>query len=420
MNILIVDKTTEIQATLASKVKSLTAESLDQLDVSLSLAGTNNYAAKLNQTDVLILGPESAVEAVSLIRIAASRDSNIHIILYVKDADYSELFLKEVYSAGAHKVLLDSSSSMDLYQELLLVDSKNYKSGKNSLGKLIAITSAKGGVGVTSFAAGLAEVCNDHGRTTLLWDLDFESRDLSRGLLAFDDRAEIVNDWVTGRKILKNKTSLLEALIPIANNANLLVPPSGMAEGMDLSCHTEGLKLISRIIELSRLTHQITIVDLSGITGPAKGAIIRLADHVIALTGDCTFGYTSLHFYLDYIKNLLGDLSRLKILKTNRVKTLDELRQIVDPERTFPDSVWTLPILANDSSAKNWAGSHKTIFSKGSNATRSAMIEIASQLALIDSKVDSTEIKSKISKVKSIFGNYSGRNPGALNFFSAS
>src|SRR5690606_20167050 len=107
------------------------------------------------------------------------------------------------------KVLIDGSSPLDLLQELVGIYSDFRKQGKIREGKVIVVAHAKGGTGATTIAAALAQVCDVYRRQTLLWDLDVETRDLSRSLAVGGVTAQVVSSWVNGTREI-SRDSLTE------------------------------------------------------------------------------------------------------------------------------------------------------------------------------------------------------------------
>ena len=113
--------------------------------------------------------------------------------MFVSDREYGGGAFRSAHSVGVRKVFPDSASSLDLLQELVGIHADFRKDGRTFEGRVVVIVHAKGGVGATSIAAALGEVCSDAQRRTLLWDLDVETKDLSRALAASGPEAKIVS-----------------------------------------------------------------------------------------------------------------------------------------------------------------------------------------------------------------------------------
>ncbi|NDC38536.1 MAG: ParA family protein, partial [Proteobacteria bacterium] len=284
---------------------------------------------------------------------------------------------------------------------------------------------AKGGVGATSVTAALAEVCSVFHRRTMLWDLDVETRDLSRSLTVNGVEAKVVSAWVNGSREI-SRESLRDALIPISSDVSVLMPPDRMAESMDLVCHTDGMAIVQRITELSRVLFDTVIVDTGGRMGPAAGTLLRAADVVLFVIDDTVLGLTAVDLYLTFVKTLVGGTERLVFLINPYSGTglqPDQIAAELEPAHNLGDSPWRLPMMPHDPRAEGWPGTGRTLYSMGQKQTRVALERIARELGLIDNApagqasvsgpggaLDSAQTKESGGWVKKLFGG--GRSGG--------
>ena len=258
------------------------------------------------------------------------------------------------------------------------------KEGRTFEGRIVTILHAKGGVGATSVAAALGEVCSD-SRRTLLWDLDVETRDLSRALAAGGPEAKIVSGWVNGSTDI-NRETFRDALIPISSDVSMLTPPDRFAECMDLVCHADGMEIASRILELSRVLFDVVIVDTAGRMGPAVGEILRSSDIILLVTDASELGLTALDLLLTSVKPLIGGADRLRILinplSEDGVQKKD-VTTFFDSVHNLSDAAWSLPIIPYHRKAASWPGSGSTLCSLGMKDLAHAFNDIAAKLMLI-------------------------------------
>ena len=273
MKLLIVDINTEAQSVVARRIDAFNPSDMEMLDLRVRLATERDVQERLEETDVLVLGSGLGERAVAIARAATSAVPWLHIIMFVSEEAYGGGAFRAAHSVGVRKVFPDNASPLDFLQELVAIHAEFRREGRTREGRLIVIAHAKGGVGATSIAAALAEVCSVYHRRTMLWDLDVETRDLSRSLTVNGVEAKTVSAWVSGQREL-SRESLRDALIPISSDVSVLMPPDRMAESMELVCSTEvGLPLVQRIVELSRVLFDTIIVDTGGRMGPATGAL---------------------------------------------------------------------------------------------------------------------------------------------------
>lgn len=386
MKLLIVDNTTEAQAFCAKRIEAFNQSDIEMLDLKVKLVSEREYTERLSETDVLVLGSGLADRATALARQAMSLTPWLHIIMFVTDEAYGGGAFRAAHSVGVRKVFPDSASPLDFLQELVAIYAEFRREGRTREGRVVVVTHAKGGVGATSIAAALAEVCSVYHRRTMLWDLDVETRDLSRSLTVSGVEAKVVSAWVNGSREI-SRESLKDALIPISSDVQVLMPPDRMAESMDLVCHTDGMSIAQRIIELSRVLYDVVIVDTGGRLGPASGVLLRAADVVLIVIDDTILGLTAVDLFLTFIKTLVGGVDRLVFLVNPYSGALLGVSQIaaeLEPAHMLGDAPWRLPPVPNDPKAALWPGSGRTLYSMGQKSTRVVLERIAREISIIE------------------------------------
>lgn len=385
MKALIVENSAEGQARCARRIQSFSQSDVEMLDLRIKLVSEKEVLNSLEDADVLILGSGLGDQGAQIARAAAGYSSTLTTIMYVTEEAYSGGAFRLAHSAGVRKVLPDDSSPLDLLQELVSIHSDYRKQGKVREAKVVVVTHAKGGVGATTIAAALAQVCDVYRKQALLWDLDVETRDLSRSLAVGGAAAKVVSSWVNGSRDITRDT-IAEAITPVSEYVSVLMPPDSMAEAMDLVCHTDGMGLCQRVIELARVMNDVIIVDTAGRVGPACGALMRSADEVLIVIDDTLLGLTALDLYLSYVKALVLSPDRISFLVngySGHLLVLPEIEATLDGHM-LGDRPWRLPPLASDIKASQWPGSGGTIYSKGQKSTRIQLEAIAEGLGLID------------------------------------
>ncbi|MCB0329232.1 MAG: ParA family protein [Bdellovibrionales bacterium] len=386
MKLLIVDVTTEAQAYCAKRIESFNQSDIEMLDLKVKLVNDRDFLDRVSEADVLILGSGLGERATALARQAMTVIPWLHIVLYVTDEAYGGGAFRAAHSVGVRKVFPDSASPLDLLQELVAIHAEFRKEGRAREGKVIAVTHAKGGVGATSITAALGEVCSVYGRRSLLWDLDVETRDLSRSLTVNGVEAKVVSSWVNGSREI-SRESLKDALIPISSDVSVLMPPDRMAESMDLVCHTDGMGIVQRIVELSRVMFDVIIADTGGRMGPATGGLLRAADVVLIVIDDTILGLTAVDLYLTFVKTLVGGSDRILFLVnpySGDLLGVPQIKAELEPVHNLGEMPWRLPPIPNDPKAALWPGSGRTLYSKGQRATRLALERVAREIGAID------------------------------------
>ncbi len=383
MKVLVVDSTTESQALVAAKIQEFSPADIEVLDLRLKLANPQDYQERILGADVLFLGPGVEEYASTISRAARATNPSVHIIMIVSDQSYSAGIFRSAHLIGVQKIFPLSVKSLDILQELIGVHTLFRRAGRATEGKIIAVTHIKGGVGATSITAGLGEVCANYGKKTLLWDMDIESRDLSRGLMVSGYQSSVVSSWVNGSAEITRQT-FKDALFPVSAEANVLMPPDKFREGLDLACHCDGAMIAQRILDLSRVTHDVVLIDTAARLGPSIGAILRIADYVLVVIDDSTLGLTAVDFYMTALKEILGNLDRVTFISSGNQVSLKQIQTELTVAHKLTPAAWRLPAIPYDAKAGTWPGLGKTLFSLGQSATQLALTEIAQTLGLIE------------------------------------
>ncbi len=390
MKLLILDATTELQAFCAKRIEQFTQTDMEMLDLKVKLVNERDYMDRVAEADVLVIGSGVGDRAAAIARSASTAVPWLHIIMFVSDELYGGVAFKAAHAAGVRKVFPDSASPLDFLQELVAIHAEFRREGRTREARVVAVTHAKGGVGATSVAAALAEVCSVYHRRTLLWDMDVETRDLSRSLTVNGAEAQVVSAWVNGSREV-NRDSMHDAVIPISSDVSVLMPPDRMAESMDLVCHTDSIGLVQRIVDIARLNYDVVIVDTGGRMGPATGALLRSADVVLIVIDDTILGLTAVDLYLTFVKSLVGGTERIVFLVNPYSGALLGVSQIaaeLEPAHRLGEAPWRLPPVPNDPKAALWPGSGRTLYSMGQKSTRAVLERIAREIGVIDPAAD--------------------------------
>lgn len=383
MRVLVVEKTSAAQAATARKLESLDRIDRDVLDLSIGLADDSVVLERLDVCDVLLLGASLGVESVALVEGAKRIAPEIEILVMLPRDLYLGGGFRAVLARGARKVLSDDASSLELVQELMSIHESFRARGRVRQGRVIAVVQAKGGVGATSTCAALAEVCSTHGRRTLLWDLDIETRDLCRAAVTQGDQACIVREMFSGEREL-SRENLRQAAIPVTEFASVLPPPDDIAASLDFVGHIEAIDIAQAVVALARYSYDTVIIDVGSRFSPAAGAIMQAADSVVVMVDDSILGLSAAKFFAPILQSVVGRPGSILFLCSGISIPKDELARHVQEHDAFNESSWSLPVIPFDPAASQWPGSGQTLYSLGKRQTQRAFEELANALKLID------------------------------------
>lgn len=389
MKLLIVDDTSEGHDRYTRIIDRMDRADIDFLDLDISLATENDYEQHVPGKDLLLIGSGVESRSTEIARRAVELQPGISIIMFISTAGYSGGAFRSAYAAGARKVLSDGASHLDLLQELIAIYDDLRRRGRVSEGRCLSFIQAKGGTGVTTIAASLADIANEQGKRVLLWDFDVETQDLCRSLSMASVGSPLVSSWLEGSAVV-NRENLRHAVFELTDNLHLLPPPRvNMADGMDLVCHTDAISLVNRVMVLARSMYDITIVDVAGKLGPATGALIRDSDGIVCVIDDSIMGLTGLNLFLQYLEPLLAGDRSLRFLINGAARkslAIKEVQESLAGIYDHDDRTWNLPCVPVDSAGANWAGSGGTLYSHCNHSTRKTLEEIAMMLGIVSAR----------------------------------
>jgi len=385
MRILVIESTTAAQAATARKLESIDKIDKDTLDLSIGLADEDSAFERLATCDVLIIGSSLGHVAGRIARRAKDSAPGLEILLLVSSREYAAGAFRSALSCGVRKVFSEDAPSLDLVQELLSVHEEFRSVGRIRQSRVIAVVQAKGGLGASSTCAALASVCGCHGQSTMLWDLDIETRDLCRALTVDGNHSATMTNLVQGEIEISRET-LRQALMRVSDRVSVLPPPHSVAACIDLVGRVDSLELVQAILTTARLTHDTIIVDVGGRMGPAAAAIIRHADAVVVAVDDSLLGLSAAKFFLPTLQSIIRSPEAMFFLCSGISISKSELAEHLEVSTTVGSEAWSLPIMPFDSAASTWPGSGKTLYELGKRQTRVALEEIATRIALVEKK----------------------------------
>ncbi len=388
MRILFVESTTAAQAASARKLESIDRLDKDTLDLNIGLADEESAFERLELCDVLILGASLGNQGLGVARRAKEIAPNVEIIILVSAADYATGAFRPAVSRGIRRVFSETAPTLDIVQELMNIHEEFRSTGKVRPSRVIAVVQAKGGLGASSTCAALASACGAHGQSTLLWDLDIETRDLCRALTVGGEQSSVMTKMVRGEVEISRET-LRQSLMRVSDRVSVLPPPDHVAACIDLVGRVDSLDLVQTILSTARLTHDTIIVDLGGRMGPAAAAILRHADVVLVAVDDSLLGLSAARFFLPTLQSVVRSSDSIFFLCSGISLSKAELAEQLQVSTSFGPDTWSLPVIPFDTAASKWPGSGKTLYELGKRQTRLIFEEIAQKLALIERPIES-------------------------------
>jgi MinD-like ATPase involved in chromosome partitioning or flagellar assembly len=382
MRVLVVEKTSVEQAETARRLESLDRVDKDILDLTLGLANENNLFERLSEYDVLILGASLGEQSIALTERAKEQSSELEVLVLLSREVYSAGGIRNALARGARKVLCADALELDLVQELISIHEGFRAKGKVRQARVIAVVQAKGGVGVTTTCAALAEACATHGRSVLLWDLDIETKDLCRATALYGEQSRVMSELLAGQHEL-SRDNLRKAVVPMTEHVGVLPPPDRVAVSLDFVSSVEAIDTAQSIVALGRHMYDTIIIDIGSRFSPAASAIMQAADSVVLMVDDSILGISAARIFTPLVQSVVRNPGALHFLCSGISISKHELGYHVQ-QTEYERTAWELPCIPFDPAAAAWAGSGASLYSLGRKQTRAAFDELALALALVE------------------------------------
>ncbi len=383
MKILVVDETAEGQTKLSSKFSQLDEAELETMDVSIRLSNPSQLVDNLKDNDVIVFGEGLADSLTSLAKLVREKRPSIEILCFLSTDRYRQDSLRIARSIRTRRVFSMLSPADEILQELVNIHNNLCDTGVYREGKVVAITQAKGGLGATTLAAALAELCSLQGSSALLVDLDYERRSLATGLMAHENKSHVMQDWTSGACNVA-KGSFEQLLHKIWPSVELIGAPHELATATDLLFRAENVEIIDRLMSLARASHENIIIDTQGKLSPAVAMLMRQADEILMVLDDSAIGLASLGNFLKTAGSKFLIPEKMRFVRSGTSMKLKEIREWVDPKNIYPDFCWVEHVIPIDAAASAWPGSGKSMYAMAHPMTRGILEQLAADIGLIE------------------------------------
>ncbi len=319
--------------------------------------------------------------------------------------------IQQLARLGADDTMSLSISAEDFLKKIILL---NRKKRKESTGKLFVVDSGKGGLGVSSIAAALAEALLDSGKKVALIDLDFETQDLSRFLQVRPFVNENLQLLFNGNRPVTEEF-VQECLIPVWRDEPNLVcmPPLGDSEEL-YDFRASYPRTLVAILEVLDSLFDCVVVDTGAARGNLLKTLYRLADHAIYLVNNDP---ATLYPAVDRVSRLRFQMSpeaKLHILENNTIKgglSSKFLKEEFLNAASLTADDWICSPVPFSPSGSRWPASGLTLFSLGNSAVVKSLKNVLAATKIVNEQEEQGAFLSAIAKKSRTIlpGNKSGR-----------
>lgn len=324
-----------------------------------------------NNIDAIAIGPAYTIDdALLLVRQLRDSSSNIPIFAFL-DADSFTVTNLQRFERFEVETFRDDEFGPRLANYLLSLVSRQVT---RDLGKLIVIDGAKGGIGVTSLASGLAHAAHAAGQSSVILDLS-----PSASLLRYCSTERWQSSEFTSLLVDKSKisTDTLEKLIVVApNGIHFLLPPAGGTEVRELWLRDQSsfeltLDIVSRLCE----HYDVVIVDLARAEGILPFALLSRADSRLIVTSNEAASVHLLGLRLPEFADIPGRSETVAVVNEFNESglSLEDISAYLRSRARKLEFSCLSHTIPHDSRARFWMGTSNSFYTEAKRPTQRAL-----------------------------------------------
>ncbi len=323
--------------------------------------------------DLYIVGEELITQDPGLLKTIKDKASHIAIIIAVDRQRARSLFqIESLARLGADDLISYDTDAFEVVTKLIIL-SKRVVTG--SKGKIVLIDSAKGGQGVTTISAGLAESLATTGKKILLIDLDSDSQDLSRYLQARPYYNENLSEVLKGTKPL-TKENFYDCLSSVFIGSEFFVLPPANFDDYQNQTSSKNLKTLAQLLDLASNEFDFILVDASSLRTPDSNIWYRCCSKLILVVSNDPASCFSTIIKLKLAWSKLGKNQEVLLLE-NRLSSNGlssaSVRSHINSQLINEQSAWIGQSLIHHSNGSCWPASGQTFHSLGGLKNRQAL-----------------------------------------------
>lgn len=280
IEIAVVDSSAEARNRLAERIISFQKEMQRSQpvcpQVSLRPVSLQELAFS-SSPDICVVGSDCLTS--DLVEIATIRKHipEAKLIAECNRDHQSFVIIEQMARLGIDDTISPSTTAEEFFRKLILL---HKRSKPKRQGKLVVVDSGKGGVGVTSIVAAMAEILVRSGKKVCVVDLDSQTQDLTRFLQVRPAINENL-DAILSQERSTVREFVEQAIFSVWNSESFVLVPPATVQLNGLQPRSPQLRSFLSFIEQLDIIFDIVLIDIAGIRGAVHQSLIRVADKVI-------------------------------------------------------------------------------------------------------------------------------------------
>ena len=332
--------------------------------------------------DLCILGPALLEEDLTCVRKVREIVKKVPLLACTSPRLETLAHVEQFARLGVTDTFSAQDSSSAFLRKLILL-SRNKQDERKA--KLVVLDSGKGGIGVTTTAAALAEMSALCGKKTVLIDFDFETQDLTRFLQTRPFINENFQLILEGSQTLSDEAveqCLCQVWEDESNLFHIAPPPESE---MFYSTDSKTIRLFLSFLEFLDERFDCIVVDSGCVRGVLQRTLYRVADDVVfLLNNDPATIYASADRFKK-VQEAIPSSGRVTILDNGSKSGLPRSLLMSELERAVAGSepLWAPLGIPHCRHGAKWPASGGTFVSLARSAGRDAVEKLALHLQII-------------------------------------
>jgi MinD-like ATPase involved in chromosome partitioning or flagellar assembly len=392
LKIVVVDLSAESRNRIVSQLSSFLSEDVQNSEFlpRVSINPLSLQELKYHEApDLCIIGDQLVKQ--ELLQVGAIRNLLPEAALLVRTTDDLEslAIIEQLARMGVNDTFTEQTSPAEFIKKVVL---HARRIAKKRSGQLVVVGSGKGGTGVTSIVAGLAEAAIEHGKRVAVIDFDFATQDLSRFIQARPYLNENLRLLCDGQRPVTQEF-VEQCLVRVWQDCELFCMPP-LVESDDLyNLEAKHARTFVSIIEILDSKFDLVLVDCAGVRGALWRTIHRLADRaLVVVNNDPAAMYAS----VDHVAKVRSNLSvgaKLVMLENAAARgglSKSALRSEFNRAAMIEDANWIDAAIPYQKDAGRWPASGATMHSLGQESGRRVLVRALHQLGVIETPLLAT------------------------------
>lgn len=332
--------------------------------------------------ELCILGPALLEDNLTCIRKVREILKKVPLLACTSPRLETLAHVEQFARLGVTDTISMQDSSSAFLRKLILL-SRNKQQERKA--KLLVFDSGKGGIGVTTTAAALAEMSALCGKKTVLLDFDFETQDLTRFLQARPFVNENFQLILEGSRTLSDE-AVEQCLCQVWEDETKLfhIAPPPESE-MLYASDPKTIRLFLSFLEFLDERFDCIVIDSGCVRGALRRTLYRVADEVVfLLNNDPATIYASVDRFKK-VQEAISSSGRITILDNGSKSGLSRPLLIGELERALADSepLWAPVGIPHCRHGAKWPASGGTFLSLSRSTSRDAVEKLALHLELM-------------------------------------